>query len=386
MKKRTLWAAVALLVAYPLSPAQAIITSDADGTHVLQDDVPLNVAGLVGPPVSGPPLDHDSVGQLFFDHQTVGNGTFCSSALINTSQGPAALLAAHCIANGSGQVVASNFSMTLIDSFGSPVNLVSTDPSDVKIHPNYDGKAWHGYDLALVLLDGNFAFLKKYSVYDGSFLATGKPIIKLGFGRKGYGAVGQTGLDGEKRWGMNEYEAEGLGIFGVELPVSGGWANTNVQLTLDFDDGTFVDHNLFNFYGHFVQPPGLEICNGVQSCGFFGNEVVGAPGDSGGPNFVLDPGTGEWVILAVNSYVFTVGPEGLNGTIGNSDINPAVGFTWGEYEGDALVTEDLIQQTLGLAPPPASSKPFGFSPGGTNVVGGALGPHPGSSEGSRESF
>jgi hypothetical protein len=91
---------------------------------------------------------------------------------------------------------------------------------------------------------------------------------------------------------------------------------------------------------------------------------------------MLDEEQGKWVIVAVNSYRYSL-PDDFFGYTGNSDIAPppdGPNSTFGEYEGDALVTEDLIEQILGLASPPPIGKPFG--PMDPSIQGGALGPVP----------
>lgn len=74
-------------------------------------------------------------------------------------------------------------------------------------------------------------------------------MIKLGFGRTGWGGDGSTQLDEIKRWGLASYEDFGLGDYGVPAPAGGGWNNTHTQLTFDFDDVFRIPENWGGFVG-----------------------------------------------------------------------------------------------------------------------------------------
>ncbi len=75
--------------------------------------------------------------------------------------------------------------------------------------------------------------------------------------------------------------------------------------------------------------------------------------------------------MAVTSYRYQTDP-GTLGIPGTPDVNPGARSTIGEYGGDALVTDSLVEQVLGLEPPPAMGKPFGIGRRGSQ--GGPLGP------------
>jgi len=274
-------------------------------------------------------------------------------------------------------MLATDFALTVLDSFGSQETYTTSNPNNVYVHPNYDGCATHGYDLAVVFFDQTISiFVPKYDVWDGSGpgpIDEDRHIIKFGFGQTGDGYVGGISLDGKKRWGLNSYERYGLGDTGA--PTHCGWNNLETQLTHDFDDGSFIQHNLFNFYENFqgtLMMPSPSLYGGGTT-GWGTDEVFGDNGDSGGPNFMLDEEQGRWVIVGVNSYRYSL-PDDFWGYSGNSDIDPppsGAKSTFGEYEGDALVTEELVEQVLGLAPSPPIGKPFG--PVDPSIQGGALG-------------
>jgi hypothetical protein len=339
--------ALVVLAAFS-APVVGIVTSDGFGTHVIEDGTPLE------PVKDVPPINHDSVSQLhFFRPDFNPPQTFCSSALIATPQGAATLTAAHCLTNNSGQLVATSFSATYYE-LGVPVVFTTSDPENVFIHPNYDGTGWHGFDLAVVFWDQPVSHFVHpvYSVTTNQDPALFAPIVKFGFGRTGFGGGGGTILDQEKRWGLNKYEYFALGDFGVPAP--GGWDNSITQYSMDFDSGN-VANDIFSFY---------DLSHQAILLGYGGDEVMGSRGDSGGPNFIYDPAQGGWVIVAVNSYVFRI-PNSF-GPPGNTDVDGMFNFSWGEYEGDARIDAELLDQVLGLAQPPPKSteKPYSAGPAG----------------------
>ncbi len=341
---------VAAIIGFTAPMAFSIVTSDGFGTHVIDDGTSLDLDGILW--FDTPTLNHDSVAQLRFFRPDHGD-TFCSSSLINTPIGAGTLTAAHCLVDNQGQMISSDFRIVYYDS-GTPTEFTTDNPNNVFVHPNYDGTGWHGYDLAMVFWDQSTLFVSpKYDVFDGPEPPLYQPIIKMGFGRTGHGdGVDPTILDELKRWGLNRWESFALGDFGV--PVPGGWDNTETQFSMDFDSG-LVENDVFSFYFYDGIPKTYYL-------GFGPDEVVGASGDSGGPNFVYDGIKDEWVVGGVSSYVFRIPDE--FGPPGNTDVNGVFDFSWGEYEGDAQVNADLVDQLLGLAAPPEStSAPFGHGKG-----------------------
>lgn len=145
--------AMSIVLATIAAPASGIVTSDFAGSHVLQDNVPLEVTSSTGfCDQQVPDLDHDSVVQIRFFRPDFGN-TFCSGALINTPSGGAALTAAHCVTDTSGTMIATDFTVDVYDAFGILNTFSTSNPFNVKVHPNYDGVGWHGYDLTLIFFD-----------------------------------------------------------------------------------------------------------------------------------------------------------------------------------------------------------------------------------------
>ncbi len=345
--KKSAWILFATMVMVCLTPvALAIVTSDGYGTHVIENGVPLDLNGVL--PFGTPLLNHDTVARVEIarpDHGII----YCSSALINTPLGPGTLMAAHCIADDDGQLIATDLSV-FYDELGASREFTTSDSGNMFIHPNYDGTGWHGNDLAVVFWDQTITFFvqPKYDVWDREDLPFFLPVVKVGFGLTGHGdGVEPLVDDGLKRWGLNRYEDFALSECGVLLP--GGWQNIETQFTMDFDSGLEIN-DVFSGYCYDGEYKRFYL-------GFGPDEVIGASQDSGGPNFVYDEIIDEWVVGAVNSYVFRNAPPG----VASADVNEDPDFSWGEWEGDARVTVDLIDQVLGLAPPPVEmpSTPFG---------------------------
>ncbi|REJ81468.1 MAG: hypothetical protein DWQ36_24735 [Acidobacteria bacterium] len=150
-----------------------------------------------------------------------------------------------------------------------------------------------------------------------------------------------------------------------------GWNNVDLQLTYDFDDGSLVDHNLYNFFENFAG--GIEMpshaMQGGGTTGWRNDEAIVDRGDSGGPNLIYDLTSGTWKVVAVNSYRYGT-PPNILGYTGTPDFRTSIDSTFGEYGADAAVTTGLLQETLGLIPPSTPGVPFGtdskgpFGPGG----------------------
>ncbi|MCH9647124.1 MAG: trypsin-like serine protease [Deltaproteobacteria bacterium] len=294
----------------------------------------------------------------------------CSAAVIHTPTGPqnrAVLTAAHCVDDPrvrqvSVEIDEQGLPTTYQTCHGDAPGCVLSD--QVLVHPSYVGVRF-GYDLALIYFESPMSGLATaYQVSDSSTQPFGPGLfVKFGFGCSGYGGDGVddcdlNSYDHQKRWAVNRWDSLGLGNFGVEVDGT-PFLNNHTQLVLDFDKFTQIDNNLFNFYQNTFDPATgyIEIDNQAYSWGVGGGEGWGCAGDSGGPNFVFDLTTSTWVIRAVNSYVLRMDDD-YPGFAGNSDFTAFSGscsgtgrdFSFGEFEGDALVTRSLLDQVLGLAP------------------------------------
>ena len=351
------------------SASSGIVTNHPDAAtpndpHVV--DGPIQIDDLVvNFPFHRPPLNPDGIVELDIVRTAeypVGN---CTGALINTAEGPAVLTAAHCVAFNSLRQVKTEIKIS-----GTPTPFQTCHKDDdpgcdlapfVLVHPQYQNNVMRGHDLALVFFEEPVPILgtTRYRVAAADLPLDGwRSFVKFGYGCSGNGLQGidetdPSFYDHQLRWAMNSWDSNSLGSYGVTV---GGQAFTNhgTQLTYDFDDGTDVDHNLYNFYGNTFDPKTAETyhyftCFGP--CGIQGVEGSACRGDSGGPNFIYDETAGRWVIRAVTSYALRMDDD-WNGFHGNSDIDgPGTGafgrnISVGEFGGDALVTPAEVSTVL----------------------------------------
>lgn len=351
------------------SASSGIVTNHPDAAtpddpHVV--DGPVQVDDLVvNFPFNRPALDPDGIVELHIIRAPDAPDGTCTGALINTAQGPAVLTAAHCLSFGSLKQVRTDIKIS-----GQPSTFETCHTEDdpgcdldpfVSIHPQYGNNVLRGHDLALVFFDEPVPILgtTRYSVADADLPLDGwRSFLKFGYGCSGNGLLGVDetdpgNYDHQLRWTMNSWDSNSLGSYGVTV---GGQSFTNwdTQLTYDFDNGTDVDHNLYNYYGNTFDPKTAETyayytCFGP--CGIAGAEGGSCPGDSGGPNFIYDESTGRWVIRAVTSYALRM-DDNWNGFHGNSDVDgPGPGafgrnLSAGEFGGDALVTPADVSTLL----------------------------------------
>ncbi|MFN7936055.1 MAG: trypsin-like serine protease [Bryobacteraceae bacterium] len=252
-------------------PALAIVTADDPANHVVN-------AGSV----------FDGVGALV---SPLGN---CTGTLLST--GIHVLTAAHCVTQSGTTTpfAASDITIRFDLTGGAQTYTGATlyvNPGYVPLGPGYTS------DLAILLLSSVVDPLaQRYELHSGPEVGT---TYLVGYGRQGTGASGSVpGTSGSvKRSGQNEIEAidSGAGL-----------------LLFDFDNGL----NANNVFGSL----GLGAAN----------EVLTAPGDSGGPAFIQTAGI--YRIVGVNTVSGCPGPGvDIDATC---DQSPAVtNNTFGEIGG-----------------------------------------------------
>jgi secreted trypsin-like serine protease len=192
------------------------------------------------------------------------------------------------------------------------------DVDDFIVHPDWNGDVLRGDDIALLKLAEEPD--PDITSYDISTAANplNQTVEKVGYGRTGTGATGDTSASGTKHNGLNLYDA-----FGDSM-----WANFGRTPSIDFIAGSQLQYDFDNGL------PGNDafgVLLGLDELGFGLDEVMSAPGDSGGPSFLNDE------IAGVTSYGLRIN----NG----SDIDGIVNSTYGEFGGDANVAfyHDWIQ-------------------------------------------
>jgi len=259
------------------------------------------------------------------------DGTFlCSGTLL--SSGKEILTAAHCLTDNNGNL--NTISTSAI--FQLPSGTVSLPARTFNVHPNWNGDFGIGYDLALITLD-NFAppEIPRQNLYLASD-EVGQIVTKTGYGRSGQGNDGDVITAGTKRFGLNRYDTLGddLDAVGGINPLPGA------QLAYDFDDGTSA-RDAFDFFGAALGVSGLS------DLGLGDDEVMSAPGDSGGPTFI------NGLIAGITSYGLRLDLQGGRPPR-TSDVDNVLNSTFGEFAVDTRVSffADWINANLTDLPPP----------------------------------
>lgn len=384
------------------SPLDAIVTANPatagppeNDPHVV--DGPVDVRSLVPRGPARPLIYPDGIVEITLV-ESDGTARTCSGAVVSTPQGPqprGVLTAAHCAT--IPQLVQVTAQVLVL---GNPelfetchlINDPGCDLDDfIYVHPLYV-TALSGYDLALVYFENPIThFTTSYNVAPvaPSLDDLGTVFFKFGYGCHGYGGDGVDIFDPSVydhilRVAANAWKSNGLGSFGVTV-CNNAFTNNETQLVSDFDRYDRFLNNLFNYYLHTFDPDTGWIDYSVDTphSGVVAAEGWGCPGDSGGPNFFYDDAAGQWYIAAVNSYVLRMdddwGPFQGNSDLNSGSCSQTAGgrdMSFGEYEGDALVTEELIDQVLGLAPPPGVV-PTWQTPSQEFALGTAPAPGPG---------
>jgi hypothetical protein len=284
------------------------VTTDDPANHiVLSTDVP----------------NFDEVGQI--DIAGPSFGVLGTGTLLNTNQH--ILTAAHLwysLAEGYDlRGLAPSATTIRFDDEAGPIS-VQADAID--LHPGYDGDTLRGNDVAVITLSSPIdpTRVSGRSIDTNGADDVGAVGQKVGYGRSGQGNTGDTipsGLPGTKREGENKYDALGdalmsfLGLSYVPGSVLG----------YDFDNGLAANDG----YGWWFGLP--------DPLGRGDDEVMSAPGDSGGPTFNAG---GE--IMGITSYGLTFVANDLMGNPSTTDIDglptPAGNSSFGEFGGDARVS------------------------------------------------
>jgi hypothetical protein len=308
----------------------ALVTSDGIGTHATSPGVPAFGVNV------------DGVARVFIDNNPdINLGSLCSGSLLST--GRHLLIAAHCLADSSGNIdvidgVDGN-AVTFSLSTGNQSFFFSS--TDITIAPGYSGNLTEGNDLAIIEFDQPLpAEIPRYEIWGGAQGSEfGLRSIKVGYGRSGIGSAGASTNPNTKRAGLNEYDADanavlnalggGVNPFGGNLPAVG------TGIAYDFDSGE-QDNNAL------IYTP----INFNSDLGFGDDEVGIAGGDSGGPTFIYDSVDNRFEIAGVHSYFF-----GFNGL---PDAAPGTNSSWGEVMVDTRVANHLDFINSQLIPEPAS--------------------------------
>ncbi|MEL6363426.1 MAG: trypsin-like serine protease [Pseudomonadota bacterium] len=303
--------ACASLALFPAAAFAAPITTDLTfaevGEHVAGNAQ--STLATVGDPdgaISNDPI-FNGVGSLF-----VGGG-LCTATLVNSFQ---AITAAHCFGDGAGDgsltnITTDNVVLGLGDVFIDGATAFFEDViniAEVIINPLWLGPTG-GVDVLPdgslvqdVLGDGDIAIINLateavgFNTYDvlleQTFDELFQPHIRVGRGSNSpLGDPSDVGSDLEIRVGANEYDLFLSNVLATDTVLPGS------KLLYDCDSGAVADNFLPSFS---TAGPGEVF--GPGSLGLGDIEACATPGDSGGGNFIIDPFTGELILVGVTSF------------------------------------------------------------------------------------
>lgn len=284
----------------------------------------------------------DGVGDIRFVDPTGGSNF--TGALLWT--GRHVLTAAHALTDPSGDIADIWTSQV---TFNGDLGAVALNVSEINLHPDWEGigptgfGGMNGNDIAILeLAEEAPDDIQRYQIdRDGTddVQAIG---WKAGYGLTGTGDTGYTTDDGYMRDGYNKYDAEGdlllnylLNNYGAEWePIIGDYT-AGSTLMFDFDNG-LAENDAFGF---FFGVDGLDPTNLIYDDLGENDEVMNAPGDSGGPTF-----TGpDDLITGITSYQLTFPFEGY------PDVNFDLDSSFGEFGADTRVSyyADWIDDVVG---------------------------------------
>lgn len=223
-------------------------------------------------------------------------------------------------AYGSGTVIADGswvLTAAHVVEFGTPsewsfvLGANTYSVAAIILHPNWTGDLNNGHDIALVKLNSIVSGVMPAQIYTGDPNSLiGRIVYSVGYGGHGDGLTGYTDFDDNARAMENVIDAFLGDVFLSDF---------------DHPDGTT---NALESFGSDANPLNLE--------------GMGAPGDSGGPVFVLD-GT-SWYISGVHSFLGDFGEP-----FGNNTPDARYGDILGSTRVDLYA--DWINSTV---PEPAS--------------------------------
>jgi hypothetical protein len=197
---------------------------------------------------------------------------------------------------GSGTVIANGWWVLTAAHvvFGVPASSVSFqigaatyNAQNVYIYPGYSGIT---HDIALIELNAPVVGVTPAQIYTGTN-EIGKHGHSVGYGLTGTGTTGFiNNTYGTKRAMRNVIDL-------IILP--DGTINPNGTILLSDFDSPAGTNNSLGPWGSSPTPLDLE--------------GMGAPGDSGGPVFILEGGV--WYIAGVHSFIGDLGPPAGNGQV-----------------------------------------------------------------------
>ncbi len=237
----------------------------------------------------------------------------CSGALLNG--GRDILTAAHCLTDDQGTLNTN----TVLANFLLPGDTVSFQSQSFTVHPTWNGDFEIGNDLALISLDAPApAAIPTYDIYRAGD-EVGQVFTLAGFGQAGNGNDGAILDSDTRRVGSNRVDALG------DVFVNSGFNPLpGSQLAYDFDNG-LAANDAFDFFGSQFNAGDLS------DLGVGPDEVMAAPGDSGGPALI----NGQIAGIASFGARLT---RGVGPPPRTSDIDGEINSSFGEFGIDTRVS------------------------------------------------
>lgn len=291
MFKKTL--TLSLVLVLSIFKLDAVVTSDSYGSHI------------AAPGVSMFGINHDGVVKVIAINQN--GSSFGSGALL--AGGIHVLTAGHVLKN-----TAISYEVT----FYLPTGNITIPVDSWQRHPDYG--IIPGSDIGVVTLSEKApAIIPRYDVLQTAGLEMNVQNILFGFGRAGYGLTGKDVVDGNKRAGLNRYEATGYDRNPLNFSVNGD--DSHKYIFSDFDSGS-PENDAFGV--HFDK----------EDLGFLGDEVYATNGDSGGPIFTNN-GYQNVIAAIVSSGTRYPGDSSVS-----ADVDNSINGTWGQFSVDTRLAEE----------------------------------------------
>ncbi|MBN4001280.1 trypsin-like serine protease [Nostoc sp. LPT] len=227
-----------------------------------------------------------------------GNALLCTGSLLPT--GLHILTAAHCLTENKipGTIDVENVRV----NFNLLTGRNSVESSTYYIHPGWNGDVSYANDIAIIGLD-TLAPIEadRYNIYRGGD-ELDQNFTVVGYGLSGNGKTGSDPINfpgGIKRYGRNTYDYDSY--------LRNREANAFKVLGYDFDSGLERNNN----------PPG--------DTGLGIDEVISAPGDSGGP-------------ALINGLITGIASFDTRFNQGRADVNDRIDFSFGEISYNTRVS------------------------------------------------
>lgn len=306
----------AALMLSPFAGAQTLRHGDSSAElmplYVVADDPAQHVV---------PGGVEDGVGDLII---STNDGAFrCTATLLTT--GRHALTAAHCLTDSVGNLRANSATVKFPAAPSQTYNV-----SEFFVHPDWNGGFFRGNDIAVLEFDTEISTdVQRYGIDRNAADNVGLVGEKFGYGRSGLGTTGDTLGSGTRRTGLNRYDD-----FADTMLDWLGWQPGSyvpeAVLQYDFDNGQAANDAFDYFFGQSDLGTGDD------------DEVMAAPGDSGGPTL-----NDVKQITGVTSYSVRL----TSGSGASSDIDSTLNRSFGEFGGDTSVAAyaDFIDDLLGIS-------------------------------------